>query len=103
MDEARRLRLEQRLDELREKYYDLVWYARSSSMEPAVAARRGEVRRKYPKECEALSGQSSQWNHGFNSGMLAASNLIWAYVLAPESDEVDYVAHAENTFPELDT
>ena len=64
-------------NELMEKYYSLVWYARSISDEPEVAAARKEVRDLYPKEIDDLSTESNgDWQHGFNSGMLACLRLL---------------------------
>ena len=71
------------------KYLDLVWYARSHSSsdieywskvpEPIrEGAFRGQMRveEDYPDEVTALREDDTNWQHGFNSGMLAAINLI---------------------------
>ena len=56
-----------------------------------------EVEKKYPDECAALNppekDRNGDWQHGFNSGCLAAIR----YALA-DGDEV-----AQSLFPELDT
>ena len=72
-----------------EKYLDLVWYARShpasdveywSKIPKSIkdGAFRGQMRveENYPDEVSALRDSNSNWQHGFNSGMLAALNLI---------------------------
>jgi hypothetical protein len=41
--------------------------------------------------------QTSDWQHGFNSGMLAATRLIRSYV------QKEDIALAEEEFPLLDT
>ena len=77
------------LAEYEDKYFDLVWYARKQPVENKEYwdkvrkdIREGafecmkKVEAKYPKEVKALSEEtrisSPDWEHGFNSGCLAA-------------------------------
>ena len=91
-----------------EKYESLVWYARKHPADhpfwrtvPAdirkgaldAAARVLEL---YPDETDALACvERGDFEHGFNSGVLAALR----YVLAAATDP----AEAEEAWPELDT
>jgi len=60
------------IDHCNNKYFDLVWYARSKPGRAEDARKRIEA--LYPKEVKDL-GIDDNWSHGFNSGMLAASRL----------------------------
>lgn len=64
-----------------EKYRDLVWLARSNSQEPNIVQIQNIIRSKYPREVEKLEGENGDWEHGFNSGMLACCNLFSEYLL----------------------
>lgn len=81
-----------------EKYVELVWFARSGRNLhiPAVVLQRERIEKMYPEEVKQLQGESGDWAHGFNSGMLAGMRLITSMM------EVD-VEHAEENFPELDS
>ncbi len=80
-----------------EKYVELVWFARSGRNLhiPAVVLQRERIEKMYPEEVKKLQGEWD-WEHGFNSGMLAGMRLITSMM------EVD-VEHAEENFPELDS
>ncbi len=64
-----------------EKYTDLVWFARSNSQEPNIVQIRDRIRAKYSEEIEKLEGDDGDWEHGFNSGMLACCRLFGDYLL----------------------
>lgn len=96
------------LDSLEQKYYDLVWFARKHPFEhhswysTPTKIREGafkammRVMEEYPEDVEDLQGESGDWHHGFNSGMLAALRLV--------SSAKHYGAEmALEFFPELDT
>lgn len=73
-----------KLKELEQKYFDLVWFARSRPENkniPGVKAKLDKVKADYPKEVEALKSHNGDWQHGFNSGMLACSRLVTPYAL----------------------
>ena len=60
-----------------EKYFRLVWFARSKSDNPEIELLRAEVRELYPKETAELGSiVTGDWAHGFNSGMLACLRLL---------------------------
>lgn len=81
------------------KYFDLVWLARSRPEDgDLAAAKRAAICKQYPKEVADLSGEHSDWEHGFNSGCLAA--LRYAYGLLGNKTEIEM---AERDFPFLDT
>ena len=81
------------------KYLDLVWYARSYNnlhVDGVVKNRTG-IENLHPNETVNLNdSDSSDWHHGFNSGMLAALRFII------DLDE-EGLESAEENFPSLDT
>ena len=86
-----------------EKYFDLVWYARKDEQKLIeeerydILATLKKVEAKYPKETQELNDpELSDWSHGFNSGMLAASRL---YLTMIEDD----CEQAIEEFPFLDS
>jgi hypothetical protein len=109
-----------KLKALEQKYFDLVWFARSrpeNANIPGVKANKDRITAAYPKEVAELQGATS-WPHGFNSGMLACTRLLRAYALPhnhreameDSSDEEGFVMtkqseieQAEEDFPMLDT
>ena len=84
------------LDMLEDKYCDLVWYARKPiegvgkiweendwfkdlDKETIDSIRKSvkKISEQYPKETHFLSADGmSDWQHGFNSGMLAFTRLL---------------------------
>lgn len=81
------------------KYFDLVWYARSSrdSSVEGLLENCYRIEKTFPKEVEELtSGKHTSWHHGFNSGMLAGMR----YVLDLYSFGIEA---AEEEFPNLDS
>ena len=69
------------IHETEEKYELLVWYARKTpeivEKYPQIAPRLKEIEAQYPEETEALSDDDrADWQHGFNSGVLACVRLI---------------------------
>lgn len=92
-----------------DKYFDLVWYARSAPADseywdkvPASIKRgalnsQARVEEMFPDETDKLScANCGDWEHGFNSGMLAGLR----YVMSAIEDGPE---HAEEEFPELDS
>ena len=75
--------MKREMDKLADKYCDLVWYARSGinlyKHRPEVTEQvlniRAKVEEMYPKEIESYH-RNGDFNHGFNSGCLAAFRLI---------------------------
>lgn len=116
--------LEAKLDKIKDKYYDLVWFARKDDEDlqiPIVKEIYDGVCAKYPDEVRDLRNQHiGNWTHGFNSGMLACARLLSAYCL-PHNHPYDYevpknssseeaisardqeIEMAEDDFPRLDT
>lgn len=90
------------IDQLQEKYEDLVWYARSDRdyllkneiYESCAQVQR--IEKKYPDEVIELQIDDN-WSHGFNSGILAACRLFKGML-----DKDGYEA-AIAEFPFLDT
>lgn len=118
--------------ELMTKYFDLVWLARKDTEELMREERYEilktikEVEAKYPQEVNELYECESNWQHGFNSGMLACLRFLSEYIqddLWPLEDtggvefpeeeirvingrpyvQFDGREQALETFPELDT
>ena len=75
------------LQELEQKFFDLVWYARKPPADDpewltwgldtrrTVLSLMMEIEGKYPEDVDALRGEEGDWHHGFNSGALAALRL----------------------------
>lgn len=76
------LRANDYLCQLEKKYSDLVWYARSDKQnllereQYEILSTISKIEKTYKDEVSDLSGKSGDWNHGFNSGMLAAIRLV---------------------------
>lgn len=89
--------LEQALEQT-EKYFNLVWYARSGKNLhiPAVIKEREKIEMKYPVEINLLTSKEGDWYHGFNSGCLAS----FRFILTSFEDSVE---EAYEMFPELDS
>lgn len=67
------------LKELHEKYTSLVWFARvnpENLINSVVKTNYDEIKNKYPNEIGELQSVNSDWNHGFNSGMLSCLRLL---------------------------
>jgi hypothetical protein len=88
------------VSKMQEKYYNLVSYARKRPEDfkfDAVRRNAEMCRFNYPEEVENLhSEEMGDWQHGFNSGMLAALR----YVMSADEDGIE---QAEEEFPFLDT
>ena len=116
--------IEAELKNQSEKYFNLVWYARSNDRNDLSYwdtvpddIRRGafnaqlDVETRYPEEVEDLCSCESNWQHGFNSGALAA----FRFILTALDDEmmeddcdgelipVGGLQNALDEFPFLDT
>ena len=79
-----------KVDDLEQKYFKLVWYARKppvsntefwdalpADIKEGAQKVLKEVEEKYPTECTNLRCPiHGDWEHGFNSGMLAAMRLL---------------------------
>lgn len=82
------------------KYFNLVWYARSSPKNysiDGVLESRNRIEKAHPEEVAKLKGGAdSGWFHGFNSGMLAG--MRYEMDLLTEGIE-----EAEDLFPDLDS
>ena len=104
------------IEKLREKYLDLVWYARAprdgrqkkvtlqaarhrhpdtpEDILQGLLEQAQRIERMYPDEVAKLNDRNADnWDHGFNSGMLAALRLI------PNSTRISNQAQSE--FPML--
>jgi len=81
-----------------QKYFDLVWYARTSPDEPVSQPGRRRVEAAWSADLETLRSDDSNWQHGFNSGCLAAFRLVQGLV----GSEAD-AEFAREQFPFLDT
>ena len=55
-----------------------------------------DVMKKYPTEVKNLQSESGDWQHGFNSGCLAA----FRFIISAMTESVD---EAKDFFPELDS
>jgi hypothetical protein len=87
------------VSEMEQKYFELVWYARSYKNRnlDVVLEHRARIEKLHPNEIAKLNDlDSSDWQHGFNSGMLAGMRYV--HSLAYEGKDI-----AEEDFPFLDT
>jgi hypothetical protein len=80
------------------KYFDLVWYARTTPDEPVSQAGRQRVEAAWSADLEELRSGDSNWQHGFNSGCLAAFRLVQGLLAGGNQAEF-----ARQEFPFLDT
>lgn len=68
------------VEKFESKYCDLVWLARSSPKNDqvkGVAENRKRIIELYSEEVEEILDEGGgEWNHGFNSGMLAGMRFI---------------------------
>ena len=110
------------LQNLERKYFELVWYARKGSrgssywddvpediMNGAFNA-MAKVEEQYPEEIDNLRSESSDWEHGFNSGMLAALRYVLTATCPYETEDefgekimAGGLEEAKEEFPFLDT
>ena len=90
------------MQDIHGKYLDLVWYARSGNNidhpvhGSAVIKSRAKTDQKYSDDTNELHKCDSNWQHGFNSGMLACVRYLWSI------EELGKQL-AKESFPELDT
>ena len=88
------------IEEMEKKYFDLVWYARKKPEHLSIDGVKENVQRiekENPEECENLkSYEMGDWQHGFNSGCLAA----FRYVMYFMEFGKDF---ADEEFPMLDS
>ncbi len=125
-------RLDEALSEFMSKYFDLVWLARCDKaklLEEEIYEGLAAVKRieeSYPEDVKALYESEDNWQHGFNSGILAFARYLSDYTedtwwpeedtggIEWEEDEIiiidgerfvkmDGKEQAEQMFPELDT
>jgi hypothetical protein len=81
------------------KYADLLWYARTSPEHiniKGVKENKDRIEKIYPNEVTKLSSENGDWQHGFNSGMVAALR----YVLTMDDLGLE---QADDEFPNLDS
>lgn len=81
------------------KYADLLWYARTSPDHiniKGVKENKDKIEKLYPNEVTELNSETADWQHGFNSGMVAALR----YVLTMDDLGLE---QANDEFPMLDS
>ena len=89
------------IKQLERKYEMLVWYGRKSEQQIAtiegVRIAAEEITKDYPEEVASLNSPLLRnWQHGFNSGMLAATRFI--------QDALDEgIEEAYEIFPDLNS
>ena len=87
------------LQQTRDKYVDLLWYARSGPENETIKGvkeNKERIEGLYPYEVKELHSENSDWQHGFHSGMVAGLRYI------STMDELG-VEQAKEEFPELDS
>lgn len=92
--------IEDKLSEIKDKYFDLVWYARKSDEDreeiPAVDQEMTRIEKSYPHDIHNLF-HNPDWTHGFNSGALAISRLISAYEEESDKESDSFDSDSENS------
>lgn len=88
------------INAMRDKYFDLVKYARRKPRIEDIEYTKyiEDIKRKYPDEVSKL-GDDPDWEHGFNSGMLAALRFFQIVNLSEEDkldDDGDEIEDLEN-------
>ena len=81
------------------KYVDLLWYARSNPLNESIEGvkeNKERIEELYPNEVKELQSENGDWQHGFNSGMVAALR----YVLTMDDLGLE---QANDEFPMLDS
>jgi len=84
-----------------QKYFEMVWYARRRPEHlkiEGVKKKWEETEQKYQNEFSFPNG--GDWEHGFNSGCLAAFRCVLA---AMEKSKYGGLERAKEEFPHLDT
>jgi hypothetical protein len=87
------------VDELRSKYFDLVWLARTHPDTPNQLAQKNieRIMNEHAADVDAfINSDNPDWQHGFNSGILAGMRYV--STLFNEGKEI-----ADEEFPFLDT
>ena len=87
------------LQQKHNKYSDLLWYARRNPLNESIKGvkeNKERIEELYPNEVKELQSENGDWNHGFNSGMVAALRYILTM------DEMGKEA-ADEEFPMLDS
>ena len=102
--------------EFETKYFELVWYARSTpqkykgDIKKVATQNKKRIRKKFPDETRSLSrgrnfefitisSENGHWHHGFNSGCLATAR----YVLELMEKGMTKEKNKEICFPFLDS
>ncbi len=92
--------LELQIELLEQKYESLVWFARKTSKDieiPGVAKAMQSIAEEHTDEVLSLINQDfGSWQHGFNSGMLAALRFI-------QTSIYEDLGQAYKGFPNLGT
>lgn len=104
--------LDTTLNTMEEKYYRLVWYARSvnrnnkeywqthpEDIRKGAFAAQMRVEKSYPEEAGRICSDNGDWEHGFNSGVLGAIRLV----LSLSSPNCKKRGMGLSEFPCLDT
>jgi len=113
---------EELIQKWEKKYFDLVWYARSrpadhpswadtpESIRTGALNAQAKVEEMYPDEIDDLRSETGDWEHGFNSGMLACLRLVMTAQhreqITDEEGETCWYGGVEDAieeFPCLDT
>lgn len=82
--------IQDKIYELEDKYFDIVWYARKTEEDRqhilAVGEKMTRIEEMYPREIHELM-HNPDWSHGFNSGALAICRLLSAYACDSEAED----------------
>ena len=94
-----RAEIESLIAGMEKKYFDLVWLVRKRPSDKVGNDGVARVEREYPEEIARLKDpDDGKWEHGFNSGCLAAFRLVLG-IMGTDAD----ATQAQDAFPFLDT
>lgn len=87
------------LTEFEDKYFNLVWYARAGNNRKmkVVREKMSEVEKKFPNEIENLNEDETNWENGFNSGMMACTRFFSGILNDLDEELVKQVFEDEET------
>lgn len=108
MQKSTKKEIKQLVSAMEHKYGRLVWFARRSEDNLLILNEDGvqenklifdklkEIQELYPEEVVELMEEEDNWQHGFNSGMLAGMRYVMTLMELGQE-------YADEWFPELDS
>ena len=105
--------IEEKLSELTEKYFHLVWYARKApsddkeywdgtpdEIKTKALNEVSRIEEFFPDDVDELVEDESNWTHGFNSGCLAAFRFVQTAIDTKLHEVDDEDTWEDDTIPD---